>query len=263
MATGLNAGNIFNTDRDLLDHVLRDLMPSSDYACGVIDLLCLLGLARRRQDGLAPSGEVAAMVIDSLRAHLAEGVSVGLPWNDLDAEGLRGVDVLRTIELARWAAVEQPAPARTVRVVQAVIKARQGDEDVYLMQFDRHAGRYQPIGGKQEPTDVDADAALRREIMEELGLNAIPGPDDCTLEFLCHRRMVEISATYGILTAYDMDFYAVGEVRFPIRADASTRWLTRREIAAQRASDSRAISSVYQDGPGWDRLDALPPGMEL
>lgn len=252
-------------DREALDAALRDaeagsVPPGSCYTRGVHDLLRLLGLI--------PPGEVGTLVIASLRAHLADGLPAGLAWDALDAPAppaLRGADVLRAVEAARLAAAPHPTPGRSVRVVQAVIKARRGAHDLYLMQFDAHAGRYQPIGGKVDPGDADAEAALRREIGEELGLDAPPGPAACALARLCQGwQTLALSATYGILTAYEMDFYAVSEVRFSIRTGPDTRWLSREEIAALRAADGRAISPVYEQAfGGMAALDALPPGIVL
>jgi 8-oxo-dGTP pyrophosphatase MutT (NUDIX family) len=248
-------------DRAALDAALRDLVPVSGYARGVRDVLHLLGLLGT--DG-APAGRVPAMLIDSLRAHLADGVTVGFAWDDLDAEAPRGVDILRAFEAARVAAVASPTPSRSVRVAQAVIKARRSDEDLYLMQYDAHAGRYQPIGGKQDAPDADSAAALRREMMEELGLDAVPGPDACTLALLRagHFRTA-LSPTYGILTRYTIDYYAVSAIRFAIRTGADTRWITRAELAALRAADGRPITPVYQEGLGLAALDALPPALDL
>ncbi len=223
-------------DHAALADALGTLAPSTEYARGVCDLLALLGLLR---DG-ATSGEVSAMVVDSLRAHLADGLPFALAWDDLDAEGVRGVDVLRAAEAARAAALDAPTPARVVRVAQGVVKGRAGDDDRYLMQFDRHAGQYQPIGGKQDPDDADSAAALRREMMEELGL---PSPAECALTpLLADWRKLSLSATYGILTAYAFDFYAAGAIRFPIRIGGDTRWIGRRR--AGRAACRRRASDL-------------------
>ncbi len=247
-------------DRAALEDVLHTLHAGSDYARGVLDLLRLLGLISGRD---APADEVAAMFMESLRAHLLDGVVVGLRWGDLEAQGVRGVDILRAVEAARAAAVASPTPARNVRVVQAVIKARRGGEDFYLMQYDAHAGCYQPLGGKQEAGDADSAAALRRELMEELGLAAPPGPDRCTLTLIrAAWQKTALSATYGVLTRYTMDFYAVSEVRFPLTPGEGTRWLSRAEIAARCAADGRAITPIYEEALGLDALDALPPAVE-
>ncbi len=248
-------------DRAALEAALHTLHAGSDYARGVLDVLRLLGLISGHD---APSDEVAAMFIESLRAHLADGVVVGLRWGDLDAQGLRGVDILRAIETARAAAVISPTPARTVRIAQAVIKGRRGSEDLYLMQYDAHAGCYQPLGGKQDAGDADSAAALRRELMEELRLDALPGPDLCTLTLLrADWQKTAPSPTYGILTRYSADFYTVSAIRFPIALTGGTRWIARAEIAARRTADGKAITSLFEEALGWDVLDAIPPALNL
>lgn len=252
-------------DADALARVLADLSPRGAYERGVLDLLRLLGLVDGPPGELRASDEVAGLLLSSLRAHLADDVRVGLRWGDLDATGLRGVDVLRAVETARARRVASPTPARAVRVVQAVIKGERGGEDVYLMQYDRHAGRYQPLGGKQEPADASPEAALRREIMEELRLDRAPGPAALALEPLGPGWQTrELSATYGVLTVYEMAFFVARAVRFEVPLDADTRWLARGEIAHGQAADGRPVSPVLQRAlGGLERLDALPAAASL
>mgnify|MGYP000316808197 CR=1 FL=1 len=246
------------SERNDLLVALRGLAPSTPYARGVLDVLRLLNLVRA--DSAGPTGEIAGYVLASLGAHIEDGVAVCFDWNDLDAAGLRGADVLRAWEAARLAAVSRPTPGRVVQVAQAVIKARRGEEDRYLMQWDAHARRYQPLGGKREPGDPDTASTLRREIGEELGLDHTPTPDECGLALLLGDwGTEEISAAYGIYTRYSIDYYAVTRIGFPIHTGDDTRWLARSEIAAGRAEDGRAVSMTYQQALGWDRLDALLP----
>lgn len=247
-----------------LDAVLDTLSAGSEYAQGVLDVLALLGLVDLKDGRAAPADAVAAMMVSSLRAHLADSVSVGLSWGDLDGGGLRGVDILRAIEASRVARVSQPSPARIVQAAQAVIKSRreQGSvsQDIYLMQYDLHAGRYQSIGGKRDPDDGDMMDTLRREIGEELGLGHPPGPDECTLALLGDGWVEQaLSATYGVFTQYTFTFYQVIDIRFPIAIDDVTRWLTRAEILAGHAADGRLITPIYQQALGWEMLDALEP----
>lgn len=252
-------------DAMTLAHVLNNLQPADAYARGVLDVLHLLGLVERTGTGAEPANPVTAMVLASLQAHLADNVRVGLHWDELDGADLRGVDVLRAIEAARTAAVDDATPGRVVRAVQSVIKGRRGGEDLYLMQYDRHGGRYQPIGGKQDPEDASPEAAMRREVMEELCLDALPGPDVLGLEAIGPRwHTSELSATYGILTAYEMRFFNVTALRFQLLDDEDTRWLTRAEIALRQADDGRPISPVYEHGlGGLDVLDALPAVVDV
>jgi 8-oxo-dGTP pyrophosphatase MutT (NUDIX family) len=245
-------------DRERLADALAALSAESDYAQGALDVLHLLGLVEDRGGSLEPAGEVSALVLNSLRAHLRDGVRFGFDWDDLDAEGVRGVDVLRAVEAARARAVPDPTPGRVVTVVQSIIKTRSGGEDRYLMQYDRHARRFQPLGGKLERNEYDLGRALRRELAEELALDAPPGPDLCKLVLLDEGwQTVAPSATYGVLTHYTFAFFHVVNVRFPIRIDGDTCWLTRDDIVQGRTGDGRAISPIYLEALGQARLDGL------
>lgn len=242
--------------------VLETLQSETPYAQGVIDLLELMGLTDAEAGGgrAAPTGEVTGMALESLKAHLRDGIQIGPDWNDLSRPAPRGVDILRAIEEARLAAVDAPTPGRVVTVTQGVIKKRLGDVDHYLMQYDRHAGQYQPIGGKVDPADADPAEALRREMMEELALGRLPGPADCALSPIgTDWHTTRLSATYGILTGYTFHFYQVTIAAFTFPTEKGTRWLSRAEIVNGQAADGRAISTIYPEALGWPLLDGLAP----
>jgi 8-oxo-dGTP pyrophosphatase MutT (NUDIX family) len=154
---------------------------------------------------------------------------------------------LALFEANRLQATAHPAPMRVVRVVTGVFKARRRRDgaDLYLMQFDHRAGRYQPIGGKCEAGDVSNEAALLREICEELVVADLrPGVDLVIEPLLEHVQTAEVSASLGVITQYDHNFFLVKTVRFPIRIDADTRWLSERELLAGRADDGRAVTPL-------------------
>jgi len=241
-----------------LQTVLLSLKPDTEYARGALDLLALMGLVTPGA-AFSPSGKVAQMALDALQAHVADGVAVGIAWEDLDGPDLRGVDIIRAIETARAARITGPTPARVVQVAQAIFKSRHATEDYYLMQYDQHAQRYQPVGGKREPGEDDMAMTLRRELAEELGLAAPPSEEECRLELIGDGwTQTAISATYGVLTRYTFVVYRVADVRFEIKVDTETRWLSRGEILAGRAADSRPISPIYQQAVGMKALDGLP-----
>jgi 8-oxo-dGTP pyrophosphatase MutT (NUDIX family) len=241
-----------------LETVLQTLRPDSEHARGALDVLALLGLVTPGQP-FSPTGKVAQMALDVLGAHVTDGVALGIAWEELDGSALRGVDIIRAIETDRAARVARPTPARVVEAAQAIFKTRRGDEDSYLMQFDAHAGRYQPIGGKREPGEDDLEVTLRRELAEELGLTAPPGEAECRLEQIGQSwAETAISATYGVLTSYTFFIYRAVDVRFEIKVDADTRWLSRSEMLARRADDGRAISPIFQQALGLEVLDELP-----
>jgi 8-oxo-dGTP pyrophosphatase MutT (NUDIX family) len=243
---------------------LRELRENSDYDRGVLDVLRLLGLVSLENGLAAPTGEVAQMLLASLASHAEEGLGVGFDWNDLDSNGLRGVDVVRAFEESRSQRNTGAGAGRSVHVVQGIIKGQRESLDYYLMQFDPHAKQYQPIGGKVEKSDAGSEAALCREIAEELELDTVPGPDAYEMKLIEEGWVTsKISPTYGVLTHYVFDFYALTRIEFPINQTGYTRWLRRGEIERGRADDSRAVSTIYLEALGMDRLDALPVGIIL
>lgn len=242
----------------MLETVLRTLQPEGEYARGALEMLALLGLVTSGER-YAATGKVARMALDALGAHLADGAVMGIEWEDLDGPSPRGVDIIRAMETARTARVAHPTPARIVEAAQAIFKIRQGEDDYYLMQYDAHAGRYQPVGGKREPEENDLAVTLRRELAEELGLSAPPGEADCRLERTGGEwAETAISATYGVLTSYTFAMFRVANARFAIKVDSETRWLSRRELMAERADDDRPISPIFQQALGVEVLDGLP-----
>jgi 8-oxo-dGTP pyrophosphatase MutT (NUDIX family) len=243
---------------------LRDLTETSDYDRGVLDTLRLLGLVTLENGLATPTGEVAQMLVASLAAHAEEGTEVGFDWNELDGEGLRGVDLVRAFEESRAQRNSGAGAERSVHVVQAIIKGMRENLDYYLMQYDPHAKQYQPIGGKVEASDADSEAALCREIEEELEFDAPPGIEDCTMELIEAGWVTsKISPTYGVLTNYVFDFYHLTQITFPISQTGYTRWLRRGEIERGRADDSRSVSTIYLEALGMARLDALPVGVKI
>lgn len=243
----------------LLSTVLRELDETTLYQRGVMDVLRLMGLITVENGKGTPTGEVAQMVLNLLAEHADASGALNFDWNDLDGEGLRGADILRALEAARGSTT----PTRSVCVAQSVIKGVRGNVEYYLMQFDAHAGQYQPIGGKVDDSDADSAAALLREIGEELGFDA-PPTGQCKLNLLSKDWTSEkISPTYGVMTSYTFDFYHVTEIEFPIKQTGYTRWLRRGEIERGRADDSRPVSTVYLEALGIEALDGLAAGVEL
>jgi 8-oxo-dGTP pyrophosphatase MutT (NUDIX family) len=235
---------------DRLLQALTNAIPQGDYARGVHDLLRLLALL---DDDHLPTGRTAQMVLAVLRAHLQDGTPLHVDWNDLDADGLRGADVLRWVEAARLHHAEAPTPARRADAVGVVIKRGDGR---YLMEYDEHGGMYQPFGGKIERSDPTPEDALRRELYEELHLDDVPGPEVARLRELpgYHSETI-LSPTYGIYTAYTFRFFFAERLTFPIKWGG---WVTRAEMMAGAAADGRAISDVYGKALGWAALDGLP-----
>src|SRR5687768_16231143 len=133
------------SNHHFLATALRELTETSDYDRGVLDVMQLLGLVRMENGLATATGEVAQMLLASLAAHAEEGTGVGFDWNELDGEGLRGVDLVRVFEESRAQRNSAAGAERSVHVVQAIIKGVRENLDYYLMQYDPHAKQYQSI----------------------------------------------------------------------------------------------------------------------
>jgi len=247
-------GNSSPVGVEALLEALRKLEADSAYERGVMDTLRLLGLIDNHDEGATATSAIAHFILRSLWAHLSDGIAVGIDWETAPV----GLMLLRTMETARVAIVNDPTPAREVVAAQAVIKSRQDGEDVFLMEFDAEAGQYQPIGGKQESGDGDPTETLRREMAEELGLPALPDPEACRFSPLAMAwRVTRLSATYGVLTRYTFNFYHATGITFPLPTDSNRRWISRREVLAGQADDGRPVSSLYLEAIGPEGLDRL------
>jgi hypothetical protein len=193
---------------------------------------------------------MAFYFVQSLMHTIAEGSLTAESWQRLagDVCGGVGARLVDLMESNRLACSPEPTPLRIIQVVTAVIKARRADGDVYLMQYDDKAEQFQPIGGKQETTDSSNQAALIRELCEELTIPGLIPGEDCRIHPIVeHALILEVSNSLHVLTQYDHSFYHLTEVRFPINIDHITRWISASELMARKTHDGYAITSLFED----------------
>lgn len=228
------------------------------YRRAIHDLLAAIGLIDPETGAFA--SPTAYYFVRSLRDTIRERALTEESWRGAAEDACTGMGarLLRLLETHRVACVAQPAPMRTVSTVLAIIKARRGDSDVYLMQYDRGAGQFQPLGGKREESDASNEAALTRELGEELALDGLmPGRDFSIRPLAEHVRSRTVSASLNVITEYDHSFYHLTNVRFPLVPDLDTRWVTAVELARGRTEDGRAVSRLMVEA-----LAAWLPGLE-
>lgn len=235
-----------------LQPAAEDVVPSEDYRRAVHDVLVSLGVLS------GTTGEVTSPMayyfVQSLLCSIQDGAFKPAIWQGSMGEDCAGggARLVHMLEENRLACCANPTPLRVVQAVTAVIKARRGGDDVYLMQYDEKARQFQPIGGKQELTDASNEAALTRELCEELSIAALrPGQDFQIHPLVEHRRLTEVSGSLHVITQYDHSFYHLTDIRFPVKTDHWTRWITGSELAAGRTSDGYAITALFEDSmPG-------------
>ncbi len=217
-----------------------------EYARGVQDVLRALGVLSAD----APTSPMAYYFIQSLLALARDSAPVTEAWQGLAGEGCTGTGarLLHLLEDYRRLCTPEPEPLRKVQTVIAVIKARRGADDVYLMQYDAKAEQFQPIGGKQELFDASSEAALTRELCEELVIPSLtPGTDFQIRPIAEHIKFNEVSASVHVLTQYDHSFYHLTDIRFPLVMDSITRWISQAELDAGRTADGKAITALLSN----------------
>jgi len=216
------------------------------YRRAVDDLLSSLGLVTNGEF----TSPMAYYFVQSLKFALRENVLSGNAWTGPIADTCTGLGarLVRTLESFRVGCSENPTAQRSVQAVMGIIKARRNGQDVYLMQFDPGANQFQPLGGKRELSDASNEAALARELSEELNLEPLMDGRDFNLRPLIENvRMHSVSASLHIVTAYEHSFYHVVDIRFPLHTDENTRWITADELRARKTNDGLKISSLMDD----------------
>jgi 8-oxo-dGTP pyrophosphatase MutT (NUDIX family) len=174
-----------------------------------------------------------------------EGMDLTTAWqpNGNVVEGL-GTRLVNTIETFRLESFSQPTALRSIAAVLAIITKRQDNQQYCLMQFDEKANQFQPLGGKREADDPTLEAALLRELAEELNLPPLAS-DSCQLvPLVLNKSYQQVSATLQVITQYEHSFYHVRAIRFPLVVDELTRWISLNEIHAGVTHDGRKISPL-------------------
>lgn len=254
-----------NKPEAIEEWLLSDLEPQpsiavpEDYRRGVYDVLRALGVL----EGENPVSPMAYYLIQSLIASLRDGAFTPAMWQGLVSQECEGTGARLThlLETHRMECVEDPTPLRAIRAVVAVIKARRGNESVYLMQWDDKAEQFQPIGGKREAFDKDNEDTLVRELHEELLLTGLKNGVDFTIKPIREGvKLHTVSATVHLMTQYEHNFYQLTNIRFPFTTDHNTRWLTSDELANGKTHDGKKVSSLLNTYlPGM--LDSLDDSM--
>jgi 8-oxo-dGTP pyrophosphatase MutT (NUDIX family) len=218
----------------------------------VYDVLRALGVLGADTDTVAsPVGyyfiqSVIALMDDSTQA--GHDLSAGWQANINSVCGGLGARLVHALEAYRMRCVPSPTPLRKVSAVMAVITAQHDGQPVFLMQYDDKANQFQPLGGKREAFDRDSEAALLRELSEELEWPPLTPGEHLSLRPLSENRTEQqVSATLQVITQYDHSFYLVTDLRLVPATDHDTRWLTLAEVQACQTQDGRSVTTLLRD----------------
>ena len=229
-----------------------DSSGSKAYSQALGDLMQLFRLASPITNGVAIEGETALLFVRSLAAHLADDIAVTLP--------LHADQLLAAAESARHEQIAHPTPVREIVAANALIIAHAAGTTHVLMQYDDGAKQWQLIGGKREPTDLDNEHTVLREIQEELELPDLRIPEDLKLIPVGERfEQITLSRTYGVVTSYHISFYHVQHWQMALQLNklaAETSWIAVDHIRAGRMPDGRRVSDLAVQSLG-DYLNNL------
>jgi len=121
---------------------------------------------------------------------------------------------------------------------------RQGRALVLVQRDEDLVDEHRLIGGRFESHDGDLLETIKREMLEELGLEC---GRDYILEELIHELVVptRLSPTYGVLSCYHYRLYSVKMARKVQLAVGDNRWVSKRELLAGQMDSGEKIAAWH------------------
>lgn len=152
--------------------------------------------------------------------------------------------------------------SRFQSVALILIKGLEKGEIYFLHQWDTAAEQYQLIGGRQRPNESHFETA-KRELHEEIIRHDLVYGRDYELTLLSNPsqpiKALEISRTFGALTAYEFWIYGVKFKFDQLRLSEIDRWISIDEMKKGITNRGSSIS----DPKLYRFFDAsLPSGIE-
>ncbi len=242
------------------------LNPSEALAAtqAAVAVLRAFGVLDESEEGLRAGGQVPAYFLRSLEWFVRNRAPMLDGWHDqntqfpTDDATMSGVQFLCQIERRRLVLAEslgiEAVASREQAAVVVLVKAMIGRRPHLLFQWDARARRMQLIGGRIEPGETPAQAALR-EFREEVGDVQLPRWQHGRDYEIAPRSMrggilalTQLSPTYGALTAYTFHAFAAHIQAAHFTLNAGMHWLNRDEMlrGQTRAGVSLGDPALYR-----------------
>src|SRR3954470_10533742 len=211
------------------------------------------------ENQIRATSEASQLFLRSLAECIASGTVVVGDW---ERTGIReerfghqdmaqGVQLLYVLERLRLDHGRASKPIRLTRVVKALIKAEVDGEPRYLVQYDTKTQGYQLIGGHVRTSDASEEAAIRREVAEELRPNVFDFGGNTRVQLLRTIRASEVSRTLGAYSEYEITYFQLF-ADFSLQLQRNTIWVTASELLEGKAKDrtpirEAAIRELFKD----------------
>ncbi|PDW04550.1 NUDIX hydrolase [Candidatus Viridilinea mediisalina] len=225
-----------------------------EYLLGVVDMVATMGLVRLTSDGLGAwvvspaAGWALRAWCDLVAAEaplVADWQGAGVtPGEQLRHPFAKGANFLAALDQRRQEVLPGSLAVREIEAaVGLVAQSRAADEWAFLFTFDQAAGAWQLPGGRREYTDASLEAALLRELREELAVE-LHMPDDLHLRALPPPFVgMRTSPTYGLRSRTCFyPFLVTLQHELPL-VTPHVRWLTMAEVQAGRAADGACVAA--------------------
>jgi 8-oxo-dGTP pyrophosphatase MutT (NUDIX family) len=243
---------------------------TNGYIIALLDMLAYLGLVSV-DDENATLQVVSVQAGHFLQMMMALG-DVRKPLvADWHSEGVtsamehpfeKGVDLLAAAERLRLDMMPESYPLReTVAVLGLIARRTKSGERQYLLVWDEPAQRWQLVGGQASVQDTSLQAALLRELAEELACEPLSAGVHVQVAAIgTPFHLQRFSPTYGMLTRTVFHVFAV-QFLIPLPLPPTgTRWVSEAELCAQRTGDGQPIAAepfhalVEQEGVDLDKI---------
>lgn len=222
-----------------------------------VALLRTFGVLDENVEGVRAAGQMPAYFLNSLawyvrnRAPMLDGWRDHQPLSQTGDAVTRGPNFLQRIEQRRQQLAEQrgiaATPSREQAAVLVLVKVMRQRRPHFLFQWDARASQLQLIGGRIEPGETPAQAAVR-EFQEEVGDGQSPrwqSERDYEITALALKggplALLQISPSYGALTAYTFHVFAVRIHAAQFTLNAGARWLDRADMLRGKTRDGLSM----------------------
>jgi len=173
----------------------------------------------------------------------------------------------RRLALSRLETIE-PGYSRVQAAAIILIKCVGKGKTYFLHQWDDRAEQYQLLGGRQRTNEHHFDTA-KRELQEEISEHELVYGRDYELMLLNEEpvKVLEVSRTYGALTAYEFWLYHAKLKMERLRLSVLDRWITMEEMKKGVTGTGKCIRHPHLcrlfDASIQNGMDNVPPSISV